>query len=105
MVLNKSFSLLLLFVFLVSLSSNLGAQATKTRGYPDKNKTIMPFAVYLENNSKQNHFAPSGWMGDYGDIKLDLACKENPRSGNSCIKIVYSAKSTQGAGWMGIYWQ
>jgi hypothetical protein len=104
---NKCFLLLLPFVFLLALSSNLTTQTqqTKTRGYPEKNKTVMPFAVYVENNSKHNHFTPSGWMGDYGDIKMDLVCKENPRSGNSCIKIVYNAKSTQGMGWIGIYWQ
>jgi hypothetical protein len=105
MIMSKCFLLLVSFVFLVVLSSNLVAQQTKVRGYPEKDKTTMPFAVYVENNSKQNHFAPSGWMGDYGDINMDLVCKENPKSGNSCIKIVYDAKSTQGAGWMGVYWQ
>jgi hypothetical protein len=105
MTMNKSFLLLLSFAFLAALSSNLIARSTKPRGYFDKNKTVMPFVVYVENNSKQNHYAPSGWMGDYGDIKIDLVCKENPRSGSSCIKIVYGAKATQGAGWMGIYWQ
>jgi hypothetical protein len=67
--------------------------------------TFKPFAVYVENNSKENHFAPSGWMGDYGDLKINLASTEMPRSGNTCIKITYSAKMTQGAGWAGIYWQ
>jgi hypothetical protein len=57
----------------------------------------MPFAVYVENNSKQNHFAPSGWMGDYGDIKLDLVNKENIRSGNSCIKIIYGSSQAHDA--------
>jgi hypothetical protein len=64
-----------------------------------------PFAVYVENASKENHFAPSGWMGDYGDLKINLANTEKPRSGNTSIKITYSAKMTQGAGWAGIYWQ
>jgi len=27
------------------------------------------FLVYLVKKSKDNHFIPSGWMGDYGDIK------------------------------------
>lgn len=63
------------------------------------------FAVYVENASKENHFAPSGWMGDFGDLKLNQACTETPRSGNTCIKITYSAKMTQGAGWTGIFWQ
>ena len=67
--------------------------------------SFKPFAVYVENNSRENHYAPSGWMGDYGDLKINLANTESPRSGNTCIKITYSAKMTQGAGWAGIYWQ
>jgi len=67
--------------------------------------SFKPFAVYVENGSKDNHFAPSGWMGDYGDIKMNLACAETPRSGQTCIKITYSAKMSQNAGWMGIFWQ
>ncbi|MCL2799031.1 MAG: hypothetical protein FWD54_01945 [Endomicrobia bacterium] len=70
-----------------------------------KAPAFKPFAVYVEYNSKENHFAPSGWMGDYGDLKLNLASTESPRSGNYCIKTTYSAKMTQGAGWAGIYWQ
>ncbi|MDD5236403.1 MAG: hypothetical protein PHU91_01870, partial [Candidatus Omnitrophica bacterium] len=54
--------------------------------------------------SIKNHYIPSGYMGDYGDIKLDKASKENPQSGDTCIKIAYSAKASQGAGWVGIYW-
>lgn len=72
-------------------------------------ETVAPsfkaFPVYVENASKDNHFAPSGWMGDYGDLKINQNCTESPRSGSSCIKITYSAKMTQGAGWAGIYWQ
>ena len=64
-----------------------------------------PFAVYVENASSLNHFAPSGWMGDYGDIKLTQAWTDNPRSGKTCIQVKYSAKMAQGAGWAGIYWQ
>ena len=36
-----------------------------------------PFAVYVENNSKENHYAPSGWMGDYGQLEIGRAsCRE-----------------------------
>ncbi|MCL2390842.1 MAG: hypothetical protein FWC88_05395, partial [Endomicrobia bacterium] len=41
-----------------------------------KAPAFKPFAVYVEYNSKENHFAPSGWMGDYGDLKLNLASTE-----------------------------
>ena len=32
-----------------------------------------PFYIYKEFHSRDNHFAPSGWMGDYGDLRLDEA--------------------------------
>jgi hypothetical protein len=44
-------------------------------------------------------------MGDYGDITVDDGCAATPHSGKTCLKIAYSAKGSQGAGWMGIYWQ
>ncbi|RLD18990.1 MAG: hypothetical protein DRI36_00080 [Caldiserica bacterium] len=64
-----------------------------------------PFYVYKDRTYRGNHYIPSGWMGDYGDIKLNENCRENPYSGKTCIKIVYTAKKSQGAGWAGIYWQ
>ena len=64
-----------------------------------------PFFVYTEYTSGKDHFIPSGWMGDYGDITLDENWQENPHSGETCIKITYSAKATQGNRWAGIYWQ
>lgn len=90
--------ILSLAVAAIMLASVSAVFAQKASGFK-------PFAVYVENASKENHYAPSGWMGDYGDIKLNLASTEKPRSGNTCIKITYSAKMTQGAGWCGIYWQ
>ncbi len=64
-----------------------------------------PFYVYSDKGARGNHFIPSGWMGDYGDIKLDDANKENPADGKTCIKVMYSGKATQGANWAGIFWQ
>jgi hypothetical protein len=65
----------------------------------------MPFYIYSDSSSPKNHFIPSGWMGDYGDIKLDTKSKEDPYLGDTCIKIIYSGKGTQGARWAGMYWQ
>jgi hypothetical protein len=96
---KKAISLLAAAVVMTALSASAFAQ--KKAAAP----LFKPFAVYVENGSKENHFAPSGWMGDYGDIKLNLAATESPRSGRTSIKITYSAKMTQGAGWAGIYWQ
>ena len=64
-----------------------------------------PFAVYLDSNGDGNHFAPSGWMGDYGDIKFNDKSTKNPHGGSSCIQVIYTGKATQGARWAGIYWQ
>ena len=63
------------------------------------------FPVYLDKGSSSNHFYPSGWMGDQGDIGLDDNWKEGPHSGSTCIRITYSAKRSQSKGWAGIYWQ
>jgi len=68
-------------------------------------KATLPFRVYTDSTARDNHYAPSGWMGDYGDLKLNENYKTNPHSGKTCIEIKYSAKGTQGAGWTGIYWQ
>ncbi|MFA5145646.1 MAG: hypothetical protein WC723_06580 [Candidatus Omnitrophota bacterium] len=65
----------------------------------------MPFYVYQDKSSLKNHFIPSGWMGDSDDIKLDTESTEMPYLGDTCIKIIYSGKGTQGARWAGIYWQ
>lgn len=65
----------------------------------------MPFDVYTERSSAGNHFIPSGWMGDYGDLKIDPAWTADPHSGTTCVRVVYSGAVSQGARWVGIYWQ
>ncbi len=73
---------------------------------PEGRKTeAMPFYVYSDRSSVSNHFIPSGWMGDFGDIKLDGASKEDPYLGDTCLRIIYSGKVSNGARWAGIYWQ
>ena len=61
------------------------------------------FIVFKEANSGGNHFIPSGWMGDIGDLEYSSYDTSNPRSGLTSIRIDYSAKGTNG--WAGIYWQ
>lgn len=63
------------------------------------------FNVYTEKMSTKNHYIPSGWMGDYGDIKINDGWSSNTHSGNTCIQIIYTGKRSQGAGWIGVYWQ
>lgn len=68
-------------------------------------KETSTFYVYSDKGAKSNHFAPSGWMGDYGDLKLNDADTTNPADGKSAIKWTYVAKGAQGANWAGAYWQ
>ena len=63
------------------------------------------FPVYTDAKSPDNHYDPSGWMGDYGDIQVNSECLTNPRSGTTCIRVTYTTKKNQGAGWAGVYWQ
>ncbi|MBO7431946.1 MAG: hypothetical protein J6U02_03510, partial [Elusimicrobia bacterium] len=97
---RKVMSLLVATVFMASVAG-VAFAAPKAKASAAKApaaSSFKAFAVYVENASKDNHFAPSGWMGDFGDLKLNQACTEGPRSGNHCIKITYSAKMAQGAG-------
>jgi len=64
-----------------------------------------PFNVYTEKNARTNHYAPSGWMGDHSDVSYNDGCRESPYSGTTCIKITYAPNVSQGARWVGIYWQ
>ncbi len=65
-------------------------------------KVKIPHVVYgnCEDEGEQM-FIPSGWMGSYDAIEFDDCWKENPRSGESCIKVVFSDPR----GWGGIAWQ
>ncbi len=68
-------------------------------------QTTKSFGVYTDSKSPDNHYIPSGWMGDYGDITMDDKCMEDPHGGTTSIKFIYTAKKTQGQGWAGVYWQ
>lgn len=68
-------------------------------------KATETFYIYSDKGARTNHFAPSGWMGDYGDIKLNDGATDNCTDGRTCIKVGYTAKGTQGANWAGIFWQ
>ncbi len=70
-----------------------------------KKVTAYPFYIYENGAAKANHYYPSGWMGDYGDLRINVKEMTNPHSAPSCVKISYSAKGKNGAGWAGTYWQ
>lgn len=66
---------------------------------------IKDFYIYTERGSKENHYIPSGWMGDFGDLKFNQGSEVKPAGGKYCIQIKYSGEKKQAAGWTGIYWQ
>ena len=67
--------------------------------------TFSTFPVYTDGRSPDNHYTPSGYMGDFSDVSIDASSFDNPHSGTTCIKIVYSNAASQGARWTGLYWQ
>lgn len=75
------------------------------KGISDDKILKEDFYVYSDKNSPLNHFIPSGWMGDYNDLKFSDQSTEESFSGTTSIKIIYTAKKSQGNGWTGIYWQ
>ncbi len=91
--------MMLFFAVVIGLPKTVSA-ANDTSG-----STFKPFGVYYDRGSRGNHFIPSGWMGDYGDIKISENCTDNPHSGKTCIKVTYTAQGKQGANWAGMYWQ
>ena len=63
------------------------------------------FPIYTDGTSPDNHYTPSGWMGDYGDLSIDDKNFTNPHGGTTSVKVIYNGKATQGARWAGMYWQ
>ena len=110
---NNIKNLLLVVLLSCFVCACASSKAAKDESSADTNKaagasssgSFEPFYVYDDFMSPKNHFAPSGWMGDFGDLKLDQACSDSPKSGKSCIKITYTGEMKQGAGWTGIFWQ
>jgi len=70
-----------------------------------KSQTIEPkeFIVYDEYASQENHFAPSGWMGDLNDVSFYECDRSDPYSGEFAIRVNYEPQGPKG--WAGIYWQ
>ncbi len=102
---NKMLFAAAVCVVLTSVAGSAFA-AKKTAGKAKAPSTPgKSFSVYSDQGAKSNHFVPSGWMGDCGDIKLNAGFKEGPQAGTSCIMITYSAESSQNNGWSGVYWQ
>jgi exo-beta-1,3-glucanase (GH17 family) len=63
-----------------------------------------PFYIYSDAGSSNNHFVPSGWMGDYQSIVLDEAYTKDMVDGRTSQKWTYRyAGRTEK--WSGVIWQ
>lgn len=71
------------------------------------------FYVYRDAASAENHFYPTGYMGDCGDIEIVEADEEKPYAGRTSIRIRYTAQGKPPnvcpykppCRWAGVYWQ
>jgi hypothetical protein len=61
----------------------------------------LPFTVYEDKGSTNNHYVPSGWMGDIMGIKMDEGCTVQPHGGKTCLRFDYAGKGD----WAGVVWQ
>ncbi len=59
----------------------------------------MPYPVYRDGAN--GPWYVSGYMGNTGAMKVDDKCSEKPHSGETCMKVEYSANDN----WAGIFWQ
>src|SRR5690348_14413680 len=68
------------------------SQAPLANATPAKADAKGYFYIYADKGSRDNHYIPSGWMGDYGDLRIDDASKDMPKNGTTAFKVTYSAK-------------
>ena len=66
--------------------------------------TPTPTTTVNDRAAVSDLFYPSGWMGDFNDIKYDAHSTDKPYTGSDSIKITYSAARSEGKGWAGVYW-
>lgn len=95
---QSSQGLVLAFV-LVGLCA--GFQSLRAGDAPAAQAVKLPFTIYEDRGSANNHYIPSGWMGNAKATKLDDGCATNPHGGKTCLKVEYNATDN----WAGIVWQ
>lgn len=83
-------------VFAVAIMSAVSVQAEPA---------FKRFNVYTDKGATDNHFVPSGWMGDFKGLYMSEGWPTNTHSGPSCIKISYKPKGELTNKWVGVYWQ
>ena len=78
-----------------------GVQTLLAEGAPTTNSVKLPFTVFDEKGSTNNHYIASGWMGNAKGTKMEDGCTNNPHAGKTCLRVEYSDPGE----WAGIVWQ
>lgn len=68
---------------------------------PETPKAALPLTVYDEAGRAGAPYAPSGWMGNAGAMKVREDCPDGPFAGRTCIRVDYTAAGD----WAGVLWQ
>lgn len=92
-----------LFILVITFYLSGCAARPEKKDAAVKNEPAKIFYIYTDDNSRDNHYVPSGWMGDTQDIKFTGSYQENPMSGTTCLRVTYLARGQKQ--WAGIYWQ
>jgi hypothetical protein len=66
-------------------------------------QVAIPFSVYVDDGDPRNHFIPSGFFGDIGDLTLSQTDRSAPHGGTTAIRIDYRPSGSQR--FAGIFWQ
>ena len=78
-----------------------GIQTARAEDAAAAKAVKLPFKVFDDKGSPNNHYVPSGWMGNTKGLKVDEGVDVNPHGGKTCLRFEYSETSK----WAGIVWQ
>jgi hypothetical protein len=67
---------------------------------PGPRRAALPLVLYDEAGTPRP-YAPSGWMGNTGAIRMDEASRDDPHTGQVCLRCEYTAADN----WAGVVWQ
>jgi hypothetical protein len=79
----------------------VGVQRLRAEDAPPDKKVKLPFFVFDEKGSANNHYVPSGWIGNAKGTKMDDGFATNPHKGKTCLRVEYNEPGE----WAGVVWQ
>ncbi len=88
-------------VFMVLMLLAFASRPLMAAEMPAPPQASIPLCLYGGLETNVALYAPSGWMGAVEAIELDDACKDQPRSGKTCMKITFNDPQN----WGGVVWQ